>query len=229
MLDQGGQLQAVGQHGADHLAQAVVPLVGFDVRKALLGFDVGLVVVPHRRLFVLEIRVFELQAVLVVFVDRHQHRVPIAQEQPPARLQQGRDSACPRFDMGQPAEGADAGVDQVEGACRQHVGGGIDVGLDILDRHRAALSQRPCLNQRSRGIVQAADLGTKARQREGIGADVALQVDGVEPVDIAEQRQVEAYGFGKAFGVLDEQLDFVVLRGSVQRGTFIPAGAVELQ
>lgn len=93
----------------------------------------------------------------------------------------------------------------------------------------AQLGQRPRLGQRSRGIVQATDLGAKARQREGIGTDVALQVDGVEPVDIAKQRQVEAYGFGKVFGMLDEPFDFVVVGSSVQRGTFIPAGAVELQ
>ncbi|BAW24230.1 Uncharacterized protein KF715C_ch36570 [Pseudomonas putida] len=46
---------------------------------------------------------------------------------------------------------------------------------------------------------------------------------------VAEQRQIEAHGFGQVPRALDESLDFVVLRGSVQRGAFVPTAAVELQ
>ncbi|MND88328.1 hypothetical protein D3C80_803510 [compost metagenome] len=137
--------------------------------------------------------------------------MPVAQEQPPARFQQCCDGACPWLDAGQPAERANTGVDQVERTRRQYLVGGIDVRLDILDGQRASLGQCPCLGQRSLGIIQATNLGAKARQRQGVGADVALQVDRIKPVDVTEQWQVEAYGFGQVPVLLDQALDLVVL------------------
>ncbi|MGE8457893.1 MAG: hypothetical protein ACN6OY_15130 [Pseudomonas alloputida] len=40
---------------------------------------------------------------------------------------------------------------------------------------------------------------------------MALQVDRIKPVDVTEQWQVEAYGFGQVPVLLDQALDLVVL------------------
>ena len=64
--------------------------------------------------------------------QRPQHRVPLPDEQPPARPQEAGHDPGPAADVGQPAQGADAGVDQVEAAPRRALHGVVGVGLDEI-------------------------------------------------------------------------------------------------
>jgi hypothetical protein len=55
--------------------------------------------------------------------------VALTQEQPPAGPQQVSDHRGPAADARQPAQRADAGEHQVEGAAPEHLCGGIDISL----------------------------------------------------------------------------------------------------
>ena len=60
-------------------------------------------------------------------VDRHQHRVALADEQPaPGTQQRGHDPG-PVGDVGQPVQRPDARVDEIERRLAQRVDGAVDV------------------------------------------------------------------------------------------------------
>ncbi|MNP28894.1 hypothetical protein D3C76_1218950 [compost metagenome] len=185
--------------------------MGVGPGQALVAVDVGLVGVPYRRRLVFEVGILQLQPVLMVFVHGHQHRVAIAQEQPTARLEQGRHGAGPGLDARKPAQCTDTGVDQVESTRRQHAVSLVDVGMHVVDCRAAALGKTPGLQQRGCGIVQAADLSPQPRQRQGVGTDMALQMGRAQAVNVTQPRQVETHGFGQVLGLADQALDFIIL------------------
>ncbi|MNE72959.1 hypothetical protein D3C80_1689400 [compost metagenome] len=98
MLDQAGDVQPVDQQCADDFPQAVVPFMGHRRLERDVGLDIGALVVPHLRRLTLEIRQFYRQGVFAVFIERPQHRVALADEQPSSRLEQFADGACPGVD-----------------------------------------------------------------------------------------------------------------------------------
>jgi hypothetical protein len=102
-------------------------------------------------LLLLEVWLLQDEQVVVAFVvQRPQDRVPLADEQAPAGLQQRGHGPGPAPDVGEPAQRADAGVHQVEPRAAEGVGGGVHVRLDVLDRGAGLVRQQPGLFQRLR-------------------------------------------------------------------------------
>ncbi len=87
------------------------------VLEGRVGLDVRAGLVPDQRLRPLEVRVLDREhAVGAGVVEGPEHRVALAEEQPPAGPQQFGDDPGPAADVRQPAQGADAGEDEVEAA-----------------------------------------------------------------------------------------------------------------
>jgi hypothetical protein len=128
--------------------------------------------------------------------------VGLAQEQPPARSEQARHDTGPAPDVGQPADRADAGVDDVETRLAKDLDGGVHVALHELDVDTRERGQTPCLLHRGRREVRAGHVRAQPRQRHRVGADVALQVDAAQTRDVAEPRQVEAHAVRQVTRVL---------------------------
>ena len=84
------------------------------------------------------------------------------------------------------------GVDEVEALAAERVGRAVEIRLDELHLDADGRGQAPALLERGRGEVEPGHAGAEPRQRDGVGADVALQVHGVETRDVAEARTVEA-------------------------------------
>ena len=62
----------------------------------------------------------------------------------------------------------------------------------------------------------------EAGERDGVGADVALQMDTAQPGDVSEPRQVEPDDVTQEVRVLRELRDVVVGRGRVRGGALVP-------
>jgi hypothetical protein len=153
--------------------------------------------------------------------------VALAQEKPTAGPQQPGHGPGPPADVGQPAQRADAGEHQVEHAGPQRVDGVVDVGADEVDVGTRAGGQTPGLGQRGGGEVEAGHPGTQPRQRDGVGADVALQVHPAYAGEVAQPRDVEPDDGAEVGGIGDEALDLVVPRRRVRGSPLVPAGAVD--
>ena len=157
-----------------------------------------------------------------------EHRMALADEEAAAWAEQGRDDLRPAADIRQPAERADPRVDEIEAACSEDGGRVVD-----LRRHEARLGaglfgQQPCLLDRRLREVETGDAGAEARQGDGVGADVALEVNGLEAPNVAEPRQVEADDLAQEPRFLGETRDRVLRRGRMRRHALVPVGAVDL-
>src|SRR5215813_2197268 len=85
--------------------------------------------------------------------------------------------------------------------------------------NRTSVPARPArLRQRGGGEVQPGHAGAEAGQRDGVGADMALEVDAAQSADVTEQRQVEPHDLAEEGGVAGETLHRVVARGRVRPG-----------
>jgi hypothetical protein len=119
--------------------------------------------------------------------------VAFPDEQPPARTQERAHHAGPTPHIGQPTQRSDAGVDEIEAFAAEHLDGAVQVGLDELDRLPTVERQLPGDGERRGREVEPRHPCAEARQRDGVRADVALEVDGIEPGDVAEARKVEPH------------------------------------
>ncbi len=70
--------------------------------------------------------------------------------------------------------------------------------------------QLACLDERRLGQVETGDGGAEPSERDGVRADVALQVHDVEPADVAESRQVEAHDVAQERRIVGEARHAVV-------------------
>ena len=158
---------------------------------------------------------------------RPEHRVSLTDEQPPAWLQETGHDTGPPTDVGQPAQRADAREDEVERLRLEHVQCGVHVRLDEVDVRTGLLRQAAGLCKGSTGEVQPGHLRPQPGQGQRVGADVALQVDPAEPVDVTKARKVEADDVAEVPGVGDELVEGVVGGGRVRRGALVPALPVD--
>ena len=116
----------------------------------------------------------------------HEGGVIVAQQQAASGAQEGGDDASPCFDVRQPAQNAEGGVDEVEGA-RDGGAGVVDVGLDQLDVGPGSRGQAAGPAERLRRDVEADDARRpQPRQGDGVQAQVALEVDDVEACQVPE-------------------------------------------
>src|SRR5215470_8716075 len=190
VLDQPGQLHPVSQQGRDDLAKAMVPLVGAVVDEDGVGLDIGAPLVEDHRLVPLDVGILQHEQVVVpALIERPQHRVALADEQPPAHAQQGGDHTRPAGDVGQPAQRADPRVHQVERLPAQDRDRVVHLGLDEPDVGTGEPRDPARLRQRGGGEVQPGHAGAEAGQRDGVGTDMALQVHAAQAADVTEQRQ----------------------------------------
>jgi hypothetical protein len=134
VLLQRGQPHPFVEQGGDDLAQAVVELDSVRLVELALVGDVADRPVEASAAGCLEVRVLDHEQPVVAGVaHRLEHRVAVADEQPPARPEQGGDDGRPPADVGKPVQRPDAGVDEVEALAAQHVGCLVDIGDDELD------------------------------------------------------------------------------------------------
>ena len=156
--------------------------------------------------------------------------MPLADVQPPAGAQQRRDDTRPSVDVGQPAERADARVDEIERPLVERRRARRTASALHERRLDARGASRACAPPRARARRGRAPV-TRApsrRERDGVGADVALEVDGVEPADVTEPRHVEAHDVAQERGIVGEARDAVVGRGDVRGDAIVPVRAVDL-
>ena len=129
VLHQPGHRQSGGKQRRDDLPEAVVPLVRDVVREHRVGRHIGPGEVGDHRLGLLKVRVPDHQQVIgTLVVERPEHRMPLADEQPSARPQQVTDHRSPAPYGGQPAQRADPGINQIELAGAESRDGTVDVG-----------------------------------------------------------------------------------------------------
>ena len=123
----------------------VVPLVAAGVgdrRGALGGLHVGVLFLPGHGLLLLEAGLVEAEPLGGVVSDSHEDGVVIAQDEASARAQQTGHDTRPEVDVGQPAQNAQRGVNQVEVPSHGFTGC-VDVGLDQLDAGTSPPRQLP--------------------------------------------------------------------------------------
>ena len=177
------------EDGREDLPHRVVPLVvaGAGDRRSPVGHgDVGSVVLPSHGLGLLEIGLVQGEPVGDVVPHGHEGGVIVAQQQAASGAQEGGDDASPCFDVRQPAQNAERGVDEVEGAFDGGAGV-VDVGLDQLDVGPGSRGQAAGPAERLRRDVEADDARrSQPRQGDGVQAQVALEVDDVEACQVPE-------------------------------------------
>ncbi len=222
------QLQARREHRRDDLADAVIPLVRDVLREHLVGLDVGAVLVPDHRLGLLEVRVLDGEdAIGPRVAERPEHGMALADEEPPARPQETRDDLGPACDVGQPAERADAREDEVEALAAERLGRAVEIGVDELDLCADRLGEPLRLRERGRREVESGHARAEPGERHRVGADVTLQMDAVEPGDVAEPGEIERHDLAQERRVVAEARDGVVGRGGVRSGALVPARPVD--
>jgi hypothetical protein len=175
----------------------------------------------------LEVGPIEHQEVVVPVVgEGPQHRVALTEVQPAAGDEQARDHRRPRRHRRQPAQCADAGVDHVED-LRQPFRDLLDAGFDVAHRGSGSLGEVSRDGERTGREVHPRGRRAEARQRQGVGADVALQVHRPSTRQVAEVRGVEGDHRREVGGVVDERLQAVGLARCVDRHAGLPVGEVD--
>ena len=152
----------------------------------------------------------------------------LADEQASAGPQEVGDDLTPTVDVGQPAERADARVDEVEATAPERLGRLVELGDDELRVDPGSLGQKPRLLDRRLGEVEPRHACAKAGEGDGVRPDVALEVHAVEPRDVAEAGEVEAHDAAQELGILREARDRVVGRRDVGGDALVPVGAVDV-
>lgn len=88
--------------------------------------------------------------------------------------------------------------------------GVVDARLDEHGRALRARGQVAGAFDRGGGEVEAGDLDAQALERDGVGADVALQVHGLDAVQVTESVAVEGDDVGEPGRIVDVRPDGVL-------------------
>ncbi len=174
----------------------------------------------------LEVGIAGHEIVIDALVHRPEHRVTFANEDESTGAQQVVDHLSPAAHIGQPAQGADAGEDEVESLAAQGLDRGVHIGLDEVDFGTGLSGQCACLGQRLTGEVQARHVRAPSSQGDRVRADVALQVHSLESGDLPEQGNVEAHDIAEVCRILMEVLDLVAVGARVGGCPLVPRGEV---
>jgi len=181
---------------AGHLGERMHPLPRARVRDLDLVVGVVAAVLEHIGLGV-RVRVLEHRqaAGSAVAVEHERGGVPVGEVEPAPRLQEPGDDARPLRDVGQPADRAPGREDEVEGlGLGQQVSRVVDVRLHeagpIVD---AELGRHaPRLLDRRQREVEADHARAAVRERERVGAEVALQVQHAHVVHAVREQAIDA-------------------------------------
>lgn len=207
--------------GADHLAELVGEVEHLVVRGlgAAIGVRAGGVVPVLWRP---EVVVDHVEPVLA---EDPGDRVELGQVEEAARADQRGDHTGPAPQIGEPVDGAEAGVDDVEGPPAERAQRVVHVGVRELGGD-AGIGRQPTggLDGGSRE-VEPGHPGPATGPSEGVGTDVALQVDEVEPVDRAHLLDLER---PQRVGAVADPVEVVEAAGGVDRHPLVPPGAVGL-
>jgi hypothetical protein len=130
-------------------------------------------------------------------------------EEPSARSQQVGDRLRPPADIRQPAQGADTGVHKVEPARTERRDGVVHLGLDEIHLRSDQRRYPPPLCQSCGREVQPGHACAEAGERDGVSADVALQMNAAQPGDVSEPRSIELHDVTQKGWVLHEARDMV--------------------
>jgi hypothetical protein len=110
----------------------------------------------------------------------------LSKEKPSAWSQQVGDDLCPTADVGQPVECPDAGEDEIESTLAQHLGCVIEVRQHERHLNIGGGCETASLRERRLREVKPGHMRAQPRQRDRIGAYVALQMHAIEAADVAE-------------------------------------------
>src|SRR5690606_9981746 len=75
--------------------------------------------------------------------------------------------------------------------------------------------------------IESRHPGAQPRQAQRVRADVALQVQGGEPRDVAQPRSIESHDLAQELRVVDEPLNLIPVRRRVGGSPVIPVGAID--
>src|SRR4051794_2644355 len=97
-----------------------------------------------------------------------------------------------------------------------------ELGLRVAPRGEVARD----LERARREVVTGDARRTEARQRQRVGADVALQVQDVETAEVTQSVGINAHNAGEMRRVRDERGEVVSLRTNVNRDAGLPIAEV---
>ena len=227
MLGQPGQVHPGAGDGGHDLAQAVVPLMCHVLREDCVCLDVGAPLGPDGWILTLEVGVLHgEQAIGPGVSQRPQHGMAFAEEQPPPWAQQPADDVGPAADAGQPAQRADPREHQVEPTLTENPDRVVDVSFDEFHGSAGPPGQLARLGQGGRREIQPGHRRAEPGQRDGVGPDVALQMDPAQAADVPEKRAVEPHYVAEERGVRRKAGNAVVGGGRVRGRALVPAGHV---
>lgn len=145
----------------------------------------------------------------------------------PARPQQVVHHVGPRRQVGQPVECTEARVDHVERPAAEGSRRVVDVGLDEVGLDADALRDAASRGHRLAGEVEARDPGATTGPRQRVQAEVALQVDQVQPIDRTDRLDLD--GPQRVVRAGDEALGVVEAAADVVGDPLVPEAAVQLE
>ena len=149
----------------------------------------------------------------------------VADVQATARPQESGHHPGPARDVGEPVERAHAGVHEVEVAA-EHLGNRVQLRLHEADVGAARGREIAGHGERRRREVDAGDPPAEARQRERVGADVALHVHDVEAGEVAEPRRVVRDDAAEPLRIGSQAGEVVVVRRRVHRDARFPVAEI---
>ncbi len=143
--------------------------------------------------------------------------------QPPARPQEPADNLRPAVQVGEIAQGALAGVDDVEQPPVQGLDGVVHVRLNVRHVRPGLRGDAGRGRHRGLGEVEADGTGSAPGQGDGLRTEVTLQVQHVTPGQLAEVLPLE--GGEPALGV-EVLVEAVEPAGEMDGRAGVPVGLV---
>src|SRR5581483_6192362 len=167
-----------------------------------------------------EVRVGQLG--LVGVGEGPQERVDLHQVQHAAVTEKGGDHLSPAVDVRKPVERTDTRVHDVEGAAAERSGRVVHVGDDEFGTlGEARVARQPAGDvDRRRGEVDAGDRRASPRPRQGVGAEMALQVHELDATRV--DAELVALERPQVVTAAAERAQVVEARRRVARGSLVP-------
>ena len=207
--------QEPGDDRAHRMSPAVVHVVAGDGIRIRVGSRRVVTVGPST----IEVGIGHLQR---VFTEDVGQGVELHQVEDSSRFQEVRDLSTPAFQVVYPAEGPEAGVDDVEGILEQ------GRGLQNVADHEFRLDPRlpgeiPGRIDCGGTEIQPGHQRTLSGPAEGVQADVALKMGESATDDITDLLELERAELGLAG---EEAIDVVEIAFQMDRNPFIPGSEI---
>jgi len=209
----------------EHLAQRMIPFVG-SRRCHVATVRVGVGAVVDKRIVLL----FEVAVdhPLATFVEAERQRVRVVEIKDASGDQKVRHHRTPGGDIGQPAERAQAHVDDVKALIRERAGCIVDIGADkggSIGEPRAYSERRRFFN-RCRGEVEAGDRRSNTSPAQRVHSEMALEVKKSLSRDVADSADLSRRRPGR---VAKPALYVIEARLSMDGDAFVPVISIGTQ